>query len=68
EFHQRMGADMKGIPGWMWLNADNVVREALSDLRAGKAVSVPSLRWKAVAALSRLVPRRFMERIARRGR
>jgi len=68
EFHRRMGVDMKGIPDWMWLNADNVVREALSDLRAGKAVSVPSLRWKVVAALSRLVPRRFMERIARRGR
>jgi short-subunit dehydrogenase len=68
EFHQRMGVPMKGIPGWLWLDADDVVREALADLRKGKAISVPSLRWKAVLVLSRLAPRRLVEQIARRGR
>jgi short-subunit dehydrogenase len=68
EFHQRMGAPMNGIPGFLWLNADDVVQDGLADLRKGKAISVPSLRWKSVLALSRLVPRRLVEKIARRGR
>jgi short-subunit dehydrogenase len=68
EFHQRMGVSMKDIPGWLWLDADDVVRVALSDLRRGKAISVPSLRWQVIVLLSRLAPRRLVERIARRGR
>jgi len=68
EFHQRMGAPMKGIPGWMWLDADEVVRDALVDLRKGKAISVPTLRWKVIVALSRLAPRGLVENIAHRGR
>jgi short-subunit dehydrogenase len=68
EFHQRMDASISGIPGFMWLQADRVATEGLRDLRAGKAVSVPSKRWKAVVALSRLAPDRLVERVARRGR
>jgi len=68
EFHQRMEAPMKGVPSWMWLRAEDVVRDGLADLRKGRAVSVPSLRWKALTVLSRLVPRRLMEPIAGRGR
>jgi short-subunit dehydrogenase len=68
EFHQRMDADLSGIPGFMWLQADRLVGDALDDLRAGKAVSIPSKRWKAVIAVSRIVPSGLVERVARRGR
>jgi len=68
EFHQRMDADMSGIQRWMWLDADRVVADALKDLRAGKAVSVPSLRYKALVGLSRVTPRRLVEKVTRRGR
>jgi short-subunit dehydrogenase len=68
EFHQRLGTTLKGIPGWMVLEAEPLVREALADLRAGKAVSVPSRRYKILVALARSVPRPVLERIARRGR
>lgn len=68
EFHQRMDANMSGIPSFMWLDADQVVREALRDLRRGRALCIPSLRYKVIVALSGLVPRGRMERIARRGR
>jgi short-subunit dehydrogenase len=68
EFHQRMDADLAGIPGFMWLQADRVAADALRDLRAGKAVSIPSKRWKAVIAVSRMAPGRLVERVARRGR
>jgi short-subunit dehydrogenase len=68
EFHQRMGADMSGIEGWLWLDAEPVVRAALKDLRAGKVVSVPSIRYKVLSTLSRIAPRRIVEKAARRGR
>lgn len=68
EFHARMQADMSDVPGWMWLDADDVVREALADLRAGKAICVPSRRYRAVVAAARLAPRRVVERRAWRGR
>ncbi|MBA2558763.1 MAG: SDR family NAD(P)-dependent oxidoreductase [Propionibacteriales bacterium] len=68
EFHQRMDADLSDIPRWMWLDADDVVSEALRDLRAGKAVSVPSKRYKALVAAARVTPTRLAERVARRGR
>ncbi len=68
EFHQRMPADMTGIADWLWLEADDVVRTALRDLRRGKAVSIPSKRYKAIVGISHLSPRGLTERIARRGR
>ncbi|WP_327590719.1 SDR family oxidoreductase [Nonomuraea sp. NBC_00507] len=57
EFHQRASMDTSGIPGFLWLKADNVVREALRDLALGKRVSVPDIRYKAIVAVGRLVPR-----------
>jgi short-subunit dehydrogenase len=68
EFHQRMDANLSGIPGFMWLDADRLAGDALEDLRAGKAVSIPSKRWKAVVTVARLAPNRLVERVARRGR
>jgi short-subunit dehydrogenase len=68
EFHQRMHADLSGIPPWMWLNSDDLVRHGLRDLRRGRAVSVPSLRYKTLAALARVTPLGLAERLARRGR
>jgi short-subunit dehydrogenase len=68
EFHQRQGAAMHGVPDLMWLDADDVVQQALGDLRAGKAVSVPSLRYKALVGLAQVAPRTIVERVSRRGR
>lgn len=68
EFHQRMNADMSTVGDWMWLDADDVVRTALKDLRAGRAVSVPSVRYKLLTGMVRFAPRGLVERAARRGR
>jgi uncharacterized protein len=68
EFHQRMEMDTGGIPGWMWLDAPQVVREGLRDAAAGKAVSIPSRRYKALAVLARSMPPAVVARIASRGR
>jgi short-subunit dehydrogenase len=66
EFHQRASMDMSGTPGFMWLDADRVVGEALRDLALGKWVSVPSLRYKAVVAAGKLFPRRLVSELSAR--
>ena len=57
-FHERMGLAPGGedINDWLWLDARDVVRESLRDVARGKAVSVPSLRYKAIVVLTRFLP------------
>ncbi|MFD1934126.1 MULTISPECIES: SDR family NAD(P)-dependent oxidoreductase [Nonomuraea] len=64
EFHQRASMDVSGIPGFMWLKADDVVNEAMRDLARGKLVSIPDLRYKLVVAVGRLVPRRVAQQVS----
>lgn len=70
EFHQRAGIDMTKTPDWMWLDADDVVRAALRDLRRGRAVSVPDWKYKVAVFGLRHLPRSLVRRVARdtRGR
>lgn len=68
EFHQRMGAEIGTVPAWMWLQADRVVRDSLEDLERGRAISVPSRRYRLLTAISRHAPAFLVARIARRGR
>ena len=69
-FHERMGLapGHEGVPSWMWLNAADVVREGLRDAALGKSVSVPSWRYKAIVALTKLLPPSVTAGAARRGR
>ncbi|MFF1882566.1 SDR family NAD(P)-dependent oxidoreductase [Pseudarthrobacter sp. NPDC058196] len=66
EFHDRMGMDKSVVPSWTWLHAERVVREGLADNERGKAVSVPSKRYKVVAAVAKLAPARLMAGPARK--
>jgi short-subunit dehydrogenase len=68
EFHQRGQMDVSGVPRWMWLRSDKVVAASLRDLDRGKSVSIPSLRYKMLAALARYLPAPFVTRVAKRGR
>ena len=69
-FHERMGLPpgQEGVPAWMWLDAADVVRAGLRDASLGKAVSVPSLRYKAIVALTKVLPPSITAGVARRGR
>ncbi|KMS82231.1 short-chain dehydrogenase, partial [Streptomyces regensis] len=62
EFHDRAGLEKSGPKG-IWLDADVVVREALSDLRRGKAVSVPGKQYKFAVAVGKLLPRGLIRRL-----
>ncbi|WP_434093945.1 SDR family NAD(P)-dependent oxidoreductase [Nonomuraea pusilla] len=66
EFHDRAKMDTSGIPGFLWLDADKVVKEAMRDLALGKRVSVPDLRYKAIVAFGRLIPQNLAARVSSR--
>lgn len=69
-FHERMGLPRgrEGVAEWMWLNAADVVRAGLRDAARGTSVSVPSLRYKVLVALTRVLPDRLLVATASRGR
>ncbi|MGV0811246.1 SDR family oxidoreductase [Mycolicibacterium boenickei] len=71
EFHARAGIDMAGTPSFLWLQVEDVVRDCLADVAAGKVVIVPGLQYKALTTGSRLVPRnvvRAMTKAVGKGR
>jgi uncharacterized protein len=70
EFHDRAGINMSKTPQWMWLRADDVVADALRDLRRGRMVSVPDWKYKLAVFGLRHTPRRLLQAVARdtRGR
>lgn len=57
DFHRRLGYDTKSEFFRSFMRAEDVVDVSLRDLRRGKVVSVPGLRYKLVAVASRLIPR-----------
>jgi len=69
-FHERLGLPPgeEGVPPGLWLDAETVVREGLRDAARGRAVSIPSWRYKVLVAVSRLLPDRTVVRAAARGR
>lgn len=60
EFHARAGIDMAGTPSFLWLQVEDVIRDCLADVAAGKVVIVPGLQYKALTTGSRLVPRNLV--------
>lgn len=63
EFHARAKADMSSTPSFLWLDADRVVADGLADARAGKVISVPSKRYRAIVTLVKLLPRPLVARL-----
>lgn len=69
EFHERMRVSRESIaPRWLWLDAERLVRSALRDADRGKAVSVPTLRYRAIVGLAVAFRPLLMVAVARRGR
>ncbi|MEX0429358.1 SDR family NAD(P)-dependent oxidoreductase [Nocardioides sp. DS6] len=68
EFHERMGVGRDSAPDFLWLDVDRLVAEALADYDKGKVFSIPSPQYKAIAALSRAVPTRVLQRFQSLGR
>jgi short-subunit dehydrogenase len=63
EFHQRGRMSMKGLPTFMWLNADKLVAKAWSDALKGKAISIPGWQYKLLALMMSIAPRPMVRNI-----
>lgn len=63
EFHQRGRMSMKGLPAFMWLNADTLVATAWKEAVAGKAVSVPGWQYQILTFVMRNAPRSLVRKI-----
>lgn len=64
EFHQRAGMDMSGMGEWMWLDADDVVRDSLRAVRKGRPLVVPGAQYKTVSALLQVLPPALVRRVS----
>jgi len=62
EFHQRGRMSMKGLPAFMWLNADSLVERAWLDALRGKAISIPSGRYQVLTFFMKYAPRRAVRK------
>lgn len=68
EFHERMAVRTDTVPGFLWLEVSHLVRIALRDIDRGKALSVPTVRYKLLVALARITPARIAGAGTLRGR
>lgn len=68
EFHERMDVGRDSAPDFLWLDAEDLVTTALADLDAGKAISVPSLRYKAIVTGAKYIPAGLLQRFQSMGR
>jgi uncharacterized protein len=63
EFHAAAGIDARGVPGYAWSRAEDVAKTALARLGRDPSVVVDR-KWRALAALVRLVPRGLVNRLS----
>jgi uncharacterized protein len=68
EFHAASGVDASGIPGFAWLESDDVARAGLAAVAAGRALSVPGAQYKVAAQLNRFAPRTAVRLVTERFR
>lgn len=59
EFHARMAVRTDTIPDILWLDAPRVVRSALRGAARGRALVIPSLRYRLIVAATRVLPARL---------
>jgi hypothetical protein len=66
EFHQRSGVQVRGLPGWMWLQPEDIVAATMRHLDAGRTspVLIPTMRYRLVALGSRCGPRPIVRKFS----
>lgn len=69
EFHARGGIDKDGVPGWWWMDAEDVVASSLRAVRRRRpVVVVPGFGYKLAVLVLRFLPRWCWNVIIRRAR
>lgn len=65
EFHDRAAIRKSSIPSWLWLSADDLVAACLRDAERGRAVSIPTLRYRFLTWWLRHLPPRTVRWVSR---
>jgi uncharacterized protein len=66
EFHERMG--VRRGTSFLWMEPEPLVRRALADFDKGRPFSIPGAQYKAIVALTRLIPSRALQGYQSMGR
>ena len=64
EFQERAQVNVTGLPGFLWMDSDEVARAGLTSLDRNEAVCVPGLHNRAAAGFLRVAPRTIVRRAA----
>lgn len=66
EFHERAGINASKLPNVVWIDADDLAKDALDDHAAGKVISVPTKRWHTAYWIGRHTPRPVIRWVSRK--
>ena len=66
EFHERAGVDVSGANALAWTKPAQVVDAALDAAKRGQVIVTPTVRYKVVYQLSRVLPRSLVRSVTRR--
>lgn len=66
EFHRRAEIGVSKIPETLWLDADEVVADALRDSERGRVIAIPSKRYTALMFVARHLPRPAIRAVSAR--
>lgn len=65
EFHDRAAIRTSSIPASLWLSSDYLVTACLKDVARGRAISLPSVRYRFLTWLLRHLPPRTVRWVSR---
>ena len=63
EFHQRGKMKMTGLPNFMWLDADRVVRDSWRAAQARRVICIPGWQYKILATIAIFGPRPLVRKL-----
>ena len=63
EFHERAGMKAE-VPGFMWLAAEEVAATGVRDCERGKVLSIPDVKYQALAGALKLTPGSIKRRMS----
>lgn len=66
QLRENLGA-LQGIPGALWMSAEDVCSAALTAVARGRATCVPGIRYRLIATATRLTPWAISRRVGRAG-
>lgn len=65
EFHDRAGINASKLPGFVWIEADKLVRACLADAEKGRIESIPDVKWKVAMFIGDHGPRGLARLVSR---